>query len=37
VTYALTLGEIGDVPADSCGDGPVLDVQNMSGYIQIAE
>ena len=37
VTYALTQGEIDDVPADTCGAGPVLDVQIVSGYIQTAE
>ena len=37
VTYTLTPGDPSSVPADTCGGGPILDVQNYDGYIQMPE
>lgn len=37
VTYTLTPGDPSSVPADTCGGGPILDVQEYNGYIQMPE
>jgi hypothetical protein len=37
VTYQLTQASIGSVPADTCGGGPIFDVQMISGYIVLPD
>lgn len=36
-TYELTPGDIEDVPPDTCGGGPILDVQEVTGYVILPE